>query len=67
MIVHGTADTVVPMKCGHDLYARTYENDPRFAFLRYVGRGHRIFTEYDKKLDENPMARIVAFCDGWVE
>ena len=67
MIVRGTADTVVPMKCGYDLYDRTYENDPRFDFLRYAGRGHRIFTEYDKKLDENLMVRIVAFCDRWAE
>ena len=57
MIVRGTADTVVPMKYGCDLYARTHENDPRFAFLRYAGRRHRIFTEYDKKLDENLMVR----------
>ena len=67
MIVHGTEDTVVPMKYGYDLYAETYENDPRFTFVRYVGRGHKIFTAYYKKLDESLMAQITAFCDNWVK
>ena len=67
LIVHGTADTVVPMKYGYDLYAQTYENDPRFTFLRCVGRGHKVFTAYYKTLDTKLMDQIVAFCDGWVE
>ncbi len=57
----------VSMKYGYDLRAETYADDPRFTFLRCVGRGHKVFTAYYKKLDENLMTQIVAFCDSWVE
>ena len=45
LIVHGTADPVVPISSGLDRYEAVYGNDPRFTFLRINGADHGgVFT-----------------------
>ena len=43
----------------YDLYAETYENDPRVTFVRDAERGHTVFTPYYKTPDKSLMTRIV--------
>lgn len=40
MIVHSADDTVVPIEYGYDVYYETYQNDPRFLFMRLENMGH---------------------------
>lgn len=45
LIVHGTADPVVPISAGLDRYEAVYGGDPRFTFLRITGADHGgVFT-----------------------
>lgn len=46
LIVHGTADDVVPMASGLERWEAVYGDDPRFTFLRVEGAGHGgVFTQ----------------------
>lgn len=45
LIVHGTADTEVPISCGLDRFEAALGGDPRFTFLRVEGADHgSLFT-----------------------
>ena len=51
MAVHSADDGVVPIEYGLDLYCGTYQNDPRFTFLRYEDRGHNYLFDDTAYLD----------------
>jgi len=61
MIVHSADDEVVPMQYGYDKYYESYQDDPRFRFIRLEHAGHNCFNTaaYSDEFNE-------AF-DRWLE
>lgn len=39
-IAHGTADTVVPMKYGYNVFYSAFSKSPRVNFSKHTGKGH---------------------------
>lgn len=62
MVVHSADDNVLTIDYGLDLYYKTYQNDPRFTFLRYEDRGHNYIFD-----DQEYIGEYNAEFDHWLE
>ena len=64
MIVHSADDDVIGIEYGYDMYYEKYQNNPRFAFIRFEDRGHNgIFNDPENTYIDEFNAEF----DTWLE
>lgn len=63
LVLHGTADPVVPVEQSRALVAAVREAGGEVHYVEYDGEGHG-FRQPEHQLDEH--TRVAAFCDHWL-
>ncbi len=63
LVLHGTADPVVPVEQSRALVAAVREAGGDVQYVEYEGEGHG-FRQLEHQVDE--YARVAAFCDHWL-